>query len=530
MVRAAGVALVSLAVWAAAPVQEPSVLHVKVSVLDADRRLVPVVRHALLISDNPATSVPIRVVTSPEGAADTRLRPGKYTVESERPFVFDGLRYEWTQMIDVTAGRDVTLDLTVANATVDAATPELLREAAAARTPSTDASSILSAWQGSAFALWAPYEHATGFLADVRGLVATSLRAIGSATAVEVQISTTIKVAGNVVVADSSRDVAVIRVNPAAIEGIRAVPLACDGVGIAASGTTRYTMKILLGGRTDVTSDLAGAAAGGPVFTGLGPAIGLTSPLRDDEPLVRSDVHLVGAQAVCDALDVARSRLASTTAPDGARLPVEPVRPLPAAAIKAAAASRGFSLNPYQMSASDFDITFVTPVLLAGVDAQRGRTGGRATDWSGLRVAADFENWSNYVIEAPPVLFVRATPRLVEGFWMKVVRGAAMTQGAQLPPIKRMRPGFSRMVLLCGMQAVTPIHPFKIQARVTETDAVDEGFYAFDPAAIGPHCGTVSIVLSSVKEPDKTETRTISPTIVNRVWEDFAAYRAAESN
>jgi hypothetical protein len=61
---------------------------------------------------------------------------------------------------------------------------------------------------------------------------------------------------------------------------------------------------------------------------------------------------------------------------------------------------------------------------------------------------------------------------------------------------------------------------------VTETDAIDEGFYVFDPGAISPACGTVSVVVSSVKDPDKAETRTVGPAIVRRVWEDFASVRA----
>ena len=42
----------------------------------------------LLISDNPATGAPRRVVTSLEGTVDVRLRPGNYTVESDEPLVF----------------------------------------------------------------------------------------------------------------------------------------------------------------------------------------------------------------------------------------------------------------------------------------------------------------------------------------------------------------------------------------------------------------------------------------------------------
>jgi hypothetical protein len=36
----------------------------------------------------------------------------------------------------------------------------------------------------------------------------------------------------------------------------------------------------------------------------------------------------------------------------------------------------------------------------------------------------------------------------------------------------------------------------------------------------------VSIVLSSVKDPNKTETRAVDPVVVRRIWEDFASVRA----
>ena len=54
---------------------------------------------------------------------------------------------------------------------------------------------------------------------------------------------------------------------------------------------------------------------------------------------------------------------------------------------------------------------------------------------------------------------------------------------------------------------------------------VDEGFYAFDPMAIGPQCGTVSLVLSSIKDAAKTETHAIDPAVIAQVWKDFSAYR-----
>jgi hypothetical protein len=524
--------LVALAIWSGASAQELPVLHLKVSVLAADQQLMPVARHALLISANPSTAPPRRVVTSPEGIAQVSLRPGNYTVESDHPFILDGRTYEWIQILDIVAGRDATLELTAANATVGAATADVLRDAATApNAPVLRTASILSTWQASAFGLWTPLAHAAGFLADEQGLVATSLRAIGDARAVEVQVSQAVKVMGTVIVADASRDVAVVRIHPSVIAGIRPVPLACEAAGRAATDEERYVITVPLFGSSDINSWLVVSAgtAGGPIFADDGRAVGLSSPTEGDARRAM-DVRVVGAPDVCEALTSARAKLDATAPPDAARLPVEPTRRMSAAAANAGAAGRPFSVTGYQLSSSDFDVTFLTPALVASAAGKRDWTGARADELNGRRVATEFEQWSDYVIEAPPLLFIRVTPRLVEGFWTKVARGAASTQGAQIPPIKRLRPGFSRMRLVCGGKDVTPIHPFRIRARVTETEAIEEGFYAFDPAAIGPDCGAVSIVLSSVKDPAKTETRVVDPAIVRRIREDFAGVPAAAGN
>src|SRR6478609_5118250 len=98
--------------------QAVGVLHIKVTLADASRGTIPVPRHALLISDNPATSAPRRVVTAADGTATVRLPPGSYTVESDEPFTFNGKGYQWTKTLDVAAGRDITLELNAANAEV----------------------------------------------------------------------------------------------------------------------------------------------------------------------------------------------------------------------------------------------------------------------------------------------------------------------------------------------------------------------------------------------------------------------------
>ena len=101
--------------------QALSVLHIKVVVVDAERKGTPVPRHVLLVSDNPASAPPRQLVTALDGTADVRLRPGSYTVESDRPVVFHGKAYQWTQMVDIAAGRDAVLELTGDNAEVEPA-------------------------------------------------------------------------------------------------------------------------------------------------------------------------------------------------------------------------------------------------------------------------------------------------------------------------------------------------------------------------------------------------------------------------
>lgn len=532
------VALAALVARTGTSAQEFPILRVEVSAPGADGQLIPVARHALLVSEVPTSAPPRRIVTLADGTAQIRLRPGKYIVESDRPVVVGDRAYEWTETVDVVAGRGATLRLTTANASASAATSDLVREAAAeSSAPVEQSASILTTWQASAFELWTPHAHAAGFLVDERGLVATSLRAIGDARSIEVQVSPTLKVMGTVIVpAQGSKttttDVAIVRVHPSAVEGVRAVPLVCDATAAAAAtaDADQYVVTVPLFGQKDIDSSLvvAAGAAGGPVFSGEGRVVGLSSPSEAADPVDlrgRIDVRVVGTARICEAVAPARAALAASAPPDGARRPVEPLRQ-PKAMASAVAARGTFSLGAYQLSTSDFDLTFITPEVLTSVQGKGEWTGGRAEGLNGSRVATDFEHWTEYVAEAPPLLYVRVTPRLVEGFWMKVARGAASTQGAAIPPIKRLGPGFSHMRLMCGATEVTPMHPFRIRTRVSETEAIDEGFYVFDPAAISPACGAVSIVLSSLKDPKKSETRTIDPAIVRRVSEDFASSRA----
>ena len=131
------------------------------------------------------------------------------------------------------------------------------------------------------------------------------------------------------------------------------------------------------------------------------------------------------------------------------------------AVLRAGAKRRTGSLTPYKSTSPSFDIAFITP----------------AVAFAGMQDTMDFGQWSSYVADHPSVLLVRVTPKQVESLWVKMARGAAMTQGIALPPIKHFAPGVARMRVLCGTSEVTPVHPFIVERRISETDAVHEGLH-----------------------------------------------------
>ena len=526
-----------------------SVLHIKIALRDANQQVTPVPRHALLISDNPATAAPRRIVTALDGTADVRLRPGNYTVESDQPIAFHGNAYQWTQVVDIAAGRDAVLELTGDNAETEPAT---------AATPSgvapleVDPALTLPQWQDSVVALWTPITHASGFVIDAKGLIATNQRIIGAATSVEVQLTTALKVTARVLAADPARDVAVLWIDPKAAASVRPVPLGCGvatkppvvaGQEIFTIGAPLREPKGMTSGTVsrvdphDLTSDLmlAPGSAGGPVFAAGGAVIGISS-LVDEKDDRRRGSRVVRIDDVCEVVASAEKKMTGAAPPNGSHLPVEPAGTFPVEALKEAVQRRVGSLSPYQMSSSDFDIAFITPVHAYGAQNPPGKAG--EPERRGSRIAdarpgvvsplQDFSNWSEYVADVPPVLLVRVTPKQVESFWTTVARGAAMTQGMALPSIKHFKSGFSRMRAFCGDAEVTPIHPFKLERRVSENDAIYEGLYVFDPGALRPECGAVKLELFSEKEPEKKDSRVVDSKVVDQIWQDFAPYRAQQ--
>ena len=459
MGRALVLAILAVAAPVAIAGQTLAVLHIRAVLTDATGRATPVARHALLISDNPQTMETRRILTGLDGTANVRLSPGNYTVESDQPLVFQGKAYHWRQTLDIVAGRDSALDLTLANAVAEPIAPGTTN----ADTPlATDTSLLLRQWLDSVVEVWTPTAHASGFLVDTTGLIATNQRVVGDATSVEVQLSRSIKVAGTVVEADRERDIAVVRINPTVMASITPVPLGCprSSTPPVARGQEIFSLAAPLRqdkgwtsatvSRVDahaIASDLtlATGGTGGPVFTASGDLVGLSSlPDERDEPR-RGAARVVRIDGACELVAAAAKKVKDAPAPSATHLPVEPAEPAPIAAFKDAVKRRAGSLKPYQMAASEFDVAFITPVLNFAAQSQPNQT---------------FSNWSDYVADIPPVLFVRVTPKMAESFWAKDGAGRRIHTGdgpasAQAAEV-RLRP-YAGLLRSHGSDADSPV-------------------------------------------------------------------------
>lgn len=555
--RARWLLAVLLVLPAGAAGQAVTTLRVTVTLLDASRVPIPVARHALLISDNPATSEPRRVLTAADGTVTVRLRPGSYTVESDRPYPFQGQAYQWTQIVNVVAGRESSLALTTGNAEVVpwTATP-------GAGGPFSDhvPAVLFGKWQESVVAVWSPTSRGSGFLVDATGLIATDRHVVGRAGTVEVQLSPTLKVPARVVSADATRDVALLLVDPAIVAGRAPLPLPCppaaappldDGQEIVTLGVPLRSQSDVVRGEVTALNPrtietdlrLSFGAAGGPVFNQQGAVVGLTSAPADVETNRRRDVNLVRAVTICEAVAGVQSGPSNAVAPEPTRLPVEPTKPFPADGAASGGRARTGGpenapppaspggLDPPLVSSSDFDIAFLTPPMVSRAQQRGDWTGGRSgrSPEAEARIGrlTEFGAWADYFADLPPVLIVRVTPKLVEGFWKRLGREAARTQGAMLPAFKDFKGDFLRLRVSCGADDVIPIHPFVLEHRLSEKDVVREGLYVFDPGALGPQCGAVTLSLASEKSPGRADTVTIPANVVDRLWQDFAPYRAA---
>jgi len=515
-------AILALLLPLTASAQEGGLLKISVVLTDADGNAVPIPRAQLLISDNPATREPRRVRSGADGTLEIRLPAGNYTVESDLPVTLGGRQFSWTQTLDVPAGRDTLLALTVANAELDTATSAATGNSAS--TPA-DGAAILNKWRGSIAEIWTPTSHATGFVIDARGLIATDDRTIGEVTDVEVEFggatigaAERVKVPGRVLASDRTQGVTIIWINPGAVASRPPIAPACTapaapvehGDKVVAIIAPMLEPNAAIPGTASRPSaqsfrvdwHLDAGSAGGPVFAADGAAIGITVGEDEDDRDRRTDAYVIPLSNACGVLAMAEQKMSGATPPPATRLRTE--AGTPPTRVTRVDDPKAPRVQAPLIAADEFDISIVTPAMLDG-------------DQNAGSPRSFFGSWMPYVSKAPQVLLMRVSPQFEESFWKMIARGAARTQGIALPPLASFNANFLRMRAFCGGTEVAPIQRFIIEMPIKDRKPVREGLYVYALTDFGPHCTSVRVELFSEKSPNKADIRTIDPKLFTQI-------------
>jgi S1-C subfamily serine protease len=412
--------------------------------------------------------------------------------------------------------------------------------------------------------VWTEMGHGTGFVISPDGLVLTNQHVVGPSEYIALQFDAKRKIPAILLAADPEKDVAVLWCDLSAISEAVSLEIArpdelnppiVEGERVFTIGSPLNQQKVITSGiaskieKTAIISDINinHGNSGGPLFNSQGQVVGITTFGDIDRQGGPGVSGILRIEEAVSTIEIAKIKLTTTKRPVPSLLPVEPIDTFPIDALKSTLLQDKFDSKPYFFGDGDFDIAVITPALkyreemesqmrAAKEKGKRNHKSEVAVQDS-FRPLDDLKNWEQYVGEYKPVLFIRATPKLRETGGSIFLRSLAASGGAYNVPAKmRFKSDFYQMRLMCGSKEISPILPAKIahvvdvrNGLVNATDATYEGFYEYPSEAIGPSCGQVNLLIFAEKKPTAAITKNLSEKTINRIYQDFAPYRAAEA-
>lgn len=214
------------------------------------------------------------------------------------------------------------------------------------------------------FTIFGDAGHGSGFLVSESGLVLTNQHVIANSRYVRVQVDDSVKVAADVVAVDSALDVAVLRINPAVVEGLpvlkiaeRREELAFEGERIIAIGSPLNQTKIVTSGIVSKVEERAIISdvninpgnSGGPLLNMDGEVVAINTfgDFSRAGPGVSGSISIYLA---LPSLETAERALASSDPPSPERLPVMPRSIFPLKPLETAASALWWDDDAYHVS------------------------------------------------------------------------------------------------------------------------------------------------------------------------------------
>jgi len=521
-------------VWVSAlsmPVQAQTVkLNLHIVLVDRELNQKPVPWfHVTLRREDPQDSEAFDLKTRLDGTCEGAVQPGRYELTTPQPIELQGRRYTWSMEVRF-SGTQKTIELTNDNATVERVSTIATKSGDPANDAAgsgSDLGFLFERLKKSAVTVRAEAFEGSGFIVDTSGLVVTNNHVVESSRYLAVQFDQKHKVVARLLAANPSRDIAVLWVNLRAFpEAVIATLVPSDAASQIVVGDRVFTIgspmgreKVLTSGviskveNTSIFSDINinPGSSGGPLFNLRGEVTGITSAQLH---LLASIIPIADARPV---IEQARNELSGASPPSAELLPVEPEDFFPADALLSSLQHREkMDVRPYFFSAGQFNVEMLTPPLryyLHNKDeieaairvAKRARDGQAEAKLPGS-VMEDAQEYQS-------TLIIRVVPQY--GFW----KG-------------RYKNSFRRMRLLCGGKEVPPIDPGRSDYERRDLadrirDTTTEGFYSYQPDAISPNCGGVTLEIFSEKDPSTPIIQSVDSATVERIWIDLEPYRRA---
>lgn len=510
------------------PQTAPVNVKVRVLLVDKDLNQKPVPFYSVTFK-NVANADALRALkTDLDGKAEKQLPPGRYTIATPKPVELGGKRYSWNLEIQIT-GAEQQVDLTNDNAKIEdlpsgAFSPAENKSSSAA---GGELTALFDKLKNSVVTIHSESGKGSGFLVDSAGLVVTNNHVVNSSGYLAVQFDEKRKVPARLVAANADKDVAVIRFDPSAFpDGVVASLLPKEAASHLAVGQRVFTIGNPLGREKALTTGVISKIekdsinsdininpgnSGGPLFTLDGQVAGITTSV------LRNLASIVPVEVVRPLVEQSKKDIVSEVPPPPVLLPVEPTDYFPADALRELLKQERLDTKPYFFDAGEFQVGFFTPPLnyylrheqeMAAARKAAKRSGGDAATAKPPRSALED------AVDYRPILLVRVRPKF--GMFFKV----------------RFKNGFVRMRLLCGGKELTPILPGRAEfdlydQRERKVDTTFQGIYEYQADAVTPACGNVVLEIYSEKDPSTPESKPVDAATVQRVWNDFDAFRQA---
>ena len=356
--------------------------------------------------------------------------------------------------------------------------------------------------------------HGSGFLVDSGGLILTNDHVLGRSPYLAVGLDPHHKYAAVVLIRDSSLDLAVIAVNPRAIEGIRPLRFADDttvkiGARVLAIGSaltdsgalvTTGIVSRLAPGTIIADLNLNPGSSGGPLLDVNGAVLGICTY----HLTAAAGPGLAGAiPAQLASGLIARAGLSRWDAPSFERLPVASPTPYPAAALR----ERAVALRPgtYGKTIDGMRLDVLTPPVVYReaheADIKQGGQGagytwqsntGRVEALVGVRVVPEMRS-----IDEKHVRFVNSVRRV-----------RLLRNGVEVMPIVPGR--------FCD-RAIAPRDARRFEGCLA--------FYQYQPEAFAPGAA-LQIEVSSDSARGKPRRWNLPPALIAKVRADFEPWLA----